>query len=49
MLEFDRPRDLRDIANLGLTLDEAKQLLTGVGTVARLGVRRWSGMSASVL
>ena len=30
ILELDRPRDLRDIANLGLTLDEAKQLLTRV-------------------
>jgi hypothetical protein len=30
VLELDRPRDLRDIANLGLTLSEAKQLLTRV-------------------
>jgi hypothetical protein len=30
VLELDRPRDLRDIANLGLTLAEARQLLTGV-------------------
>ena len=30
VLELDRPRDLRDIANLGLTLDEAKQLLRRV-------------------
>ena len=30
MLELDRLRDLRDIANLGLTLPEAKQLLTRV-------------------
>ncbi len=29
-LELDQPRDLRDIANLGLTLPEAKQLLTRV-------------------
>ncbi len=27
VLELDRPRDLRDIANLGLTLPGAKQLL----------------------
>ena len=27
VLELDRPCDLRDIANLGLTLPEAKQLL----------------------
>ena len=30
VLEIDRPRDLRDIANLGLTLSGAKQLLTRV-------------------
>ncbi len=30
VLELDQPRDLRDIANLGLTLPEAKQLLTRV-------------------
>jgi hypothetical protein len=30
VLELDRPRDLRDIANLGLTLSEAKRLLTRV-------------------
>jgi hypothetical protein len=30
VLEIDRPRDLRDIANLGLTLLEAKQLLARV-------------------
>ncbi len=30
VLELDRPRNLRDIANLGLTLPEAKQLLTRV-------------------
>jgi hypothetical protein len=30
VLELGRPRDLRDIANLGLTLPEAKQLLTRV-------------------
>jgi hypothetical protein len=30
VLELDQPRDLRDIANLGLTLPEAKQLLTQV-------------------
>ena len=30
VLELDRPRDLRDIASLGLTLPEAKQLLAQV-------------------
>ena len=30
VLEIDRPRDLGDIANLGLTLPEAKQLLARV-------------------
>lgn len=30
VLEIDRPRDLSDIANLGLTLPEAKQLLARV-------------------
>ena len=30
IVELDRPRDLRDIGNLGLTLFEAKQLLTQV-------------------
>jgi hypothetical protein len=30
VLELERPRDLRDIGNLGLTLCEAKQLLTRV-------------------
>ncbi len=30
VLELDRPRNLRDIANLGLTLPEAKQLLARV-------------------
>ena len=30
VLEISRPGDLRDIANLGLTLPEAKQLLTRV-------------------
>jgi len=30
VLELDRPRDLRDIANLGLTLSEAKRPLTRV-------------------
>ena len=30
VLELDRPGDLRDIANLGLTLPEAKQLLARV-------------------
>ena len=30
VLELDQPRDLRDIANLGLTLPEAKQLLARV-------------------
>ncbi len=30
VLELDWPRDLRDIANLGLTLPEAKQLLARV-------------------
>jgi hypothetical protein len=30
ILELDRPRDLRDIASLGLMLAEAGQLLTRV-------------------
>ena len=30
VLEIDRPHDLRDIADLGLTLSEAKRLLAGV-------------------
>ncbi len=30
VLEIDRPRDLRDVADLGLTLREAKQLLSRV-------------------
>src|SRR5215212_5119565 len=30
VLEISRPKDLRDIANLGLTLSEAKQLLARV-------------------
>jgi hypothetical protein len=30
VLEISRPRDLGDIANLGLTLAEAKQLLARV-------------------
>ena len=30
LLEIDQPRDLRDIADLGLTLPEAKQILARV-------------------
>jgi hypothetical protein len=33
ILELDRPRDLREIANFGLILAEAKQLLTRVQQV----------------
>jgi hypothetical protein len=34
VLEIERPRDLRDIADLGLTLAEAKRLLTRVQQTA---------------
>src|SRR3954469_16939801 len=48
VMEISRPDSLDDIADLGLTLAEAKLVLAGVqreivaaqGTVAKLGVRR---------
>ena|SRR5689334_1319823 len=38
VLEIDRPDDLGDLADLGLTLSEGKHLLAG--TVETLGVRQ---------
>lgn len=37
VLKLDRPRDLRDIANLGLTLAEARQRLWCVIPIADAG------------
>lgn len=50
VLELDQPCDLRDIANFGLTLPKAKQLLSRVQqAVVAVQVPRSCGAAAGVL